>query len=364
MWLLLALACTESSILPEDPSVTGFPVGVRTVAVDELTVEIWYPASDDHQDEQGERLKLADWAGDVVIEHLGNPPAPELDTIAVRDAAIRDTGAAFPVVIFSHGFAGFRSQSVTLTTHLASRGYVVLSADHSGRMVGDLLPCLFDPFLDGCKPPLGDEDPAVDHVDTLADFAVRWPADDPLMPFVDADHLGLIGHSAGGGTTGEAGSADERFDALVPMAMGPEVSRDVPTLVLAGDCDAVVPLEDVRPGVQASFNSTLLVHEGAGHHVFSDICPLGLADWAEEYLLPRDDLREAFAGPLLTLANDGCAGTVPDTTLDGCDVDTFRPVEDVFPEVNGLVTSFLDLHLKGEGSGADPSAWPGVVALP
>ena len=41
----------------------------------------------------------------------------------------------YPLVIFSHGFAGYPEQSVTLTTHLASWGFVVAAPDHAGDTV-------------------------------------------------------------------------------------------------------------------------------------------------------------------------------------------------------------------------------------
>ena len=59
--------------------------------------------------------------------------------------ALRSPETPYPVVFFSHGLGGARVQSINYTTHLASRGYVVLSADHVGRRMTDLLPCLLSP---------------------------------------------------------------------------------------------------------------------------------------------------------------------------------------------------------------------------
>src|SRR5262249_27794141 len=56
---------------------------------------------------------------------------------AVRDAAPR--AGRFPLVAFSHGYGGHRRQSTFLCTHLASHGYVVVSADHAGNTVLDAL---------------------------------------------------------------------------------------------------------------------------------------------------------------------------------------------------------------------------------
>ncbi|HNH48621.1 MAG TPA: hypothetical protein PKY30_16390, partial [Myxococcota bacterium] len=61
MWLLL-IACQtpeekvtpEALDLPEDPAEQGVPVGVRSFTDAEVSVEIWYPASDSVEGEPGE----------------------------------------------------------------------------------------------------------------------------------------------------------------------------------------------------------------------------------------------------------------------------------------------------------------------
>ena len=45
----------------------------------------------------------------------------------------------FPVVIFSHGKGGLRQQSTFYTAVLASHGYVVVSPDHEGDTIVELL---------------------------------------------------------------------------------------------------------------------------------------------------------------------------------------------------------------------------------
>ena len=53
-------------------------------------------------------------------------------------------GGPYPLVLFSHGFAGYRLQSTFLTTHLASWGFVVAAVEHPYRnltaVFGDLGP--------------------------------------------------------------------------------------------------------------------------------------------------------------------------------------------------------------------------------
>ncbi|HEX9104448.1 MAG TPA: hypothetical protein VF997_19690, partial [Polyangia bacterium] len=95
-----------------------------------LTTEVWYPA------------KLGSDAGKSKIvydirEHL--PPAdaakipdsdnPPQDCDCFRDLPIDDGHGPYPLVVFIHGTAAFRTQSLTFMTHWASRGFIVVSAD-------------------------------------------------------------------------------------------------------------------------------------------------------------------------------------------------------------------------------------------
>ena len=44
-----------------------------------------------------------------------------------------------PLIVFSHGNSGFRRQSTFLTTHLASRGFVVAAPDHTGNTLFEMV---------------------------------------------------------------------------------------------------------------------------------------------------------------------------------------------------------------------------------
>ena len=45
----------------------------------------------------------------------------------------------YPLVVFSHGYAGFRDQSTFLTARLASWGFVVAAPDHYSRDLTEVL---------------------------------------------------------------------------------------------------------------------------------------------------------------------------------------------------------------------------------
>ncbi len=124
--MLLLLACTPAPTVTEtafvDPRADGpYGVGVTTLTYTDsrdktLTIEAWYPATVD---------------GDP------DPYEPFVFTgLAHRDAPVIE--GTFPLVAFSHGYSGFRSQSFFLTEWLASHGFVVVAPDHTYNTFFDI----------------------------------------------------------------------------------------------------------------------------------------------------------------------------------------------------------------------------------
>lgn len=335
-----ASGAPEPLVLPADPGEIAMPVGVRTVLVGERSVEVWYPAAEAAAGGAGERVELADLVPDSVRTALGEAALPGIETIAVRDAPLRRLEAPLPVVLFSHGFGGFPQQSVDLTSHLAGRGYVVLSTDHAGRSIGDLLPCLFSPPLDGCGLAADDPGPA-----DLAAIVAGLEADPGFLSgAIDLSLRAVVGHSAGGGTASTFAETDPELDAAVVMAAPPAVTTGVPVLLLDGSCDGIVLEEGVASAFATVPDGVRVRMEGAGHLAFSDICALELGTLAEELLAPRDDVNTALLAQLVGLGTDGCPGgavTVPDCGT------AFLPLETTTPVIRSSTTAFLDAHLRG-----------------
>ena len=162
--LLLACVCLGSahsaSAKVLDPLKPGpYPVGVTTtVFVDHkridpatkeprtLVTEIWYPATDDARGLPKNKLSNFFPGGvtpqlETFIKLGFKKPIAELDqqynNDAVRDARVRE--GKFPVIIFSHGNRGMRMQNTFWCDYLASHGYVIVSADHTGNAIVTIL---------------------------------------------------------------------------------------------------------------------------------------------------------------------------------------------------------------------------------
>ena len=284
-----------------DPGELGpWPVGARTVDVAGLTGEIWYPAlvgsvAGQEPEVYDIRLQLAPEEG-VKISDEKNP-WHYCD--CYRDLPLDDAHGPYPVVVFVHGTAAFRHQSLSLMTHWASRGFVVAALDHPGLKLGDMLSFNMNQNLSG------------DVAELLA--ALDAPTGDLafLAGRVDMERLGAAGHSAGGQAVSSLG---DRASVIIPMAAGGarSGSKLVSTLVLGGMDDGIASFSRVRDGYASSPGDKRLVGiANAGHLVFSDLCALGAED-----------------GGLVKIAQDAGVSNAAFASFlwDGCDEGQIDPV--------------------------------------
>ncbi len=243
-----------------DPFTRGpFPVGVRTVQLTDaarrhrlLPTEIWYPAADAY-------------AGQDVAESTRDsyellPGFPAAWQEAVRDASAR--AGTYPLVAFSHGFGGHRRQSTFLCTHLASHGYVVAALDHTGNTMYDVIQAVMTFQASGQMP---DANALVHEFIALRPADIRFMLDSlisgqagDIADAVDANRIGMSGHSFGGWTTLAVTACDRRIRAALPLApaggsshmpveplrqsLSFDWGRDVPTLFLVAERDSLLPL--------------------------------------------------------------------------------------------------------------------------
>jgi dienelactone hydrolase len=234
----------------------SFPVGVITQELHDserdriLPTEIWYPATDEYQGQD-----LAEETQDK-YSIIGIPGSQE----AVRDAKRRE--GTFPLIIFSHGYGGFNRISSHLCCHLASHGYIVVSPNHVGNTIMDmvkltnkteqeLMNLLTQVFLDRPK-----------DIFFLIDCVLENNASIP-SDVITGENVGVTGHSFGGWTTLMAASQDERISTILPIASAGGAAQDpaeenpfydaldlnwkheINTLYIAADKDNQVPIASI-----------------------------------------------------------------------------------------------------------------------
>lgn len=254
-----------------DPGVTGpWEVGARTVQIGRLQAELWYPAAPSSAEGQTParydiRQSLGALAGEI-------PDAdnPWQDCDCYRDLPIDDAHGPYPVVVFVHGTAAFRHQSLSHMTHWASRGFVVVAADHPGLMLGDFLAqlCPGDPS--------GDQDLSGDVDAILAALAAPSGQLAFLDGRVDTARVAVSGHSAGGGA---AAAAAGKPGVQLVMPLAANGSTTAPSLYMGGLRDGIAQFSNTTSAWESSATPRYLVGiDNTGHLFCSDLCDTRNAD--------------------------------------------------------------------------------------
>ena len=248
-------------------------------------------------------------------------------------------GGPFPIAMFIHGTAGFKSASVNQQTHWASRGFVVIAASRKScapaethqihhreqlsvlTLAHHLLPrvscTLTDPgiqlfdllnIINIVLPPNTDQ--AGDGrgmLDALANIT-EHPTLSFLEGRLDNSRVGVAGHSAGGSSLLNMGDV---VDVLMPLAAfginQVENSRVKSVVVVAGANDTVVPASRVYNGylnTPSTIPKRFLSVGSIGHLFPTDLCKIGATKGGIAQIAVDAGIRAAtvFRG----LSEDGC----------------------------------------------------------
>lgn len=309
-------------------------VGVTTLTLGDRKVEVWYPATEEAvSGKTKESYSIRSWLTPIVDGMLNPEVNPLFETDAYRDVEA-DTQEMYPLVLFRHGYSGYRDQSTFLTTHLASWGFVVASPDQ--REIGL-------EFLGGV---MGAPEAPRDEIEVMQATVslVRAESEAPeglLHGIVKDGPIGVTGHSAGGFASAKFAAGND-VAVYVPLAAGiggsdgdetaSVTAPDVPSMFIFGDIDTVVMPEISKSGYAKAASPTRLVGmTGSGHlNGFSDICEIG-----------------AEGGGIVKLAIDNGL-PVPErlTKLgtDGCQAEAV-PSEQLWPITNHFVTAMMRYYL-------------------
>lgn len=279
---------------PTSYSAAGpYAVGERTFKLPSgVPVEVWYPA--EPSDVAGLPMATYD-----VADYL--PPFLQQEGLSVThpSGGVRGVPIArgtFPLVVFSHGFAGFRTQSSALTAALASWGFVVAAPDHPSRNLTKVL-----------LGPAGTTTDVEDLQDTITKIGKRTAAKNSwLSKRVDMKRVGAFGHSAGGSAVGRLAVADKRVDTFIAMGgASAESTPAKPSMVIAATADGIVTLDRLETAYAGLQNpKRIVLIDGAGHLVFSDLCEIGGADGGLLVLAEAAGIK--VPDNLVGLATDGC----------------------------------------------------------
>lgn len=321
-----AAACGSSSggsasekSQPIDFSKPGpYSVGITTFDMGDRIAYVFYPA-DPARLSEGTKVTSYD-SGDAFPASLRAAIPKELiqevPINATKNAPIATDGP-FPVLIHSHGFGGYPEFASQHLIQVASWGFVAAAPDHIER---DLAANSLGKVVRGEK-----------DVDDLRNVLKRLETENSNGIFKGAlnlDQVGAEGHSAGGGAAGKFAydPAVKTFIGQAPvppltMAAGAS-SADVlaayaaktppnkPTMIIAGEVDATIPLAGVKQEFEwLAPPKRLAVLAKAGHNAFTDICaPIreggGLMQYSGKIPAPDN---------LLKLGEDGCTSANLDT---------------------------------------------------
>lgn len=262
-----------------------------------LNVQLWYPA------EQPASGQIGVWSDDwdvvapATATHLGFPSWFLNHTRYTSANAVTSAPVAlgrYPVIIYSHGYSGFRTIAVNQAEMLASNGFIVIAPDHTYGAIATRFPDGDIAELDpGALP--DEEEVGAGAYDAAAEMIVATFAADIVSildaleqegggPFAhvidsaDLTRVGIYGHSTGGGAAVTVCLQDERCDAVLGMDAWVEpipdqtlqLSLTRPSLFMRSDEWRATENDAVLSGI-AGRSETIaywLGVEGAGHNDF------------------------------------------------------------------------------------------------
>jgi dienelactone hydrolase len=219
----------------------------------------------------------------------------------------KGTKSVHPLVIYSHGFAGYHNESSHIAKYLARNGYVVAAVNFP--LSNRLSPAEVPQLLDVVHQP-NDVSAVIDHL-----LALNNDSSSAMHQRVDPHNIGAMGLSLGGLTTAlvsfHPDLKDERIKAAAMMAPPLEAfseqfyasNTNVKSLLLSGTLDRVVPEQANATEVKARHPNGWFVSLEKGSHLgFADIGnplrwmenPDNLGCALMNRMLPKLDLPERW----------------------------------------------------------------------
>ncbi|SHN39211.1 Platelet-activating factor acetylhydrolase, isoform II [Cryptosporangium aurantiacum] len=274
---------------------TADPHDRRTVVV-----QLWYPAQESPAGTQraqylGRTEHEARTVSAALARQVGLPGflvdgVPRARTRSVVNAPVAGGSGRFPIVLFSPGSGGVRTQNTAWAEELASHGYVVAALDHpydsaavvlaDGRTIYATIASTGDQDKDEKLSVGWTAVRAADlrFVLTQLDQLGRGETTGPLTGRLDTSRVAVTGHSMGGAAALQAARQDRRFDVVIDLDGYPHgptsPSLHQPTLALtqaltAGTDPRYLPrlTEVLELSTATTYRLTI---PGAAHLTFMD----------------------------------------------------------------------------------------------
>ena len=288
-----------------------WPVGAVTATLGGVVTEVWYPAQIGSLVQQTKVIYPLE-------EHLPTTEQGKIKPAArqpiqtcdcYRDLPLDTDAGPYPVLVFVHGTAAFRSTNLENAVHWASRGFVVVASDHPGIQLKNMLDGL------GGLAGAGSADQAGDARKVLAALAAPTGPIAFLKDHLDLTRVGAMGHSAGANAVS---TLNDVADVIIPYAGGNALTTDrvKSAMFVTGDKDSVVqPSTAGYDGTTKTPKRRVWIKNG-GHLVGGSLCVIrdptdptkDIVKLADEFQIGNLFVRPAFSGLF-----DGCNAT-PDAT--------------------------------------------------
>ena len=204
-----------------------------------LMVQVWYPAEPEAGASFGPWVEEPQVIAPAIAEFLGFPSF-FLDHLeyangnAYPDAPLSAAKDKYPLLLFSHGWSGFRAQNTFQMVSLASHGYVVAAPDHTYGAIATIFPDGQIAYNNPLALPTGRGLPQDEFLTAAQQLGEQWSGDlsfildtltdiDPGTPLVifqdhlNFDQVGALGHSTGGGAALQFCVQDSRCQAVLGM---------------------------------------------------------------------------------------------------------------------------------------------------
>jgi len=262
-----------------------------------IMVQLWYPAVEVNEPAAVPWTDDLDVVGPALARRIGFPGFFLSHTRYTSAHAVPSAPSlpgTYPVLLYSHGWTGFRSIAVNQMEMLASHGYIVIAPDHTYGAITTRFPdgevVEFDPEALPPEELVAPEvyaTKAVQLVDTFTDDlvglidALALGESGPLAAIaahVDLGRIGAYGHSTGGGAALRFCLSDERCDAVLGMDAWVEpvpdriiaVEASIPMMFMRSDGWRGTPNDGRLRGLAERSGAVTywIGIEGAGHNDF------------------------------------------------------------------------------------------------